>query len=92
VIAVLKDWLVELSYIPAIEQENAAIPDGLFLIDSHRFQFFLVNRSVMSLNIFPRFVNAIDIDGYGLCAQEDFQRANEVDMNFSQGRSNPLKT
>ncbi len=89
-IAVLKGWFVELPDIPAVQQEDAAIPDGLFFVDSHGSKFFLVGWPVMSLNIFFRFVNAVDIDGDGLRTEEDFQRADEVDIDFSQGRSSSL--
>jgi hypothetical protein len=38
----------------------------------------------VGLNIFPGFVNVLNIDGDSLCADEDSQRPDEVDIDFSQ--------
>ena len=42
----------------------------------------------MGLNVIPGFVDVLDIGVYSLCAEEDFQRADEVNVDFSQGLSN----
>jgi len=57
------------------------IPDGVLFFDSHGFKLFLIDRPVMSLNIIPGFTNAIYIDGYSSCAEENSPRPDEVDVN-----------
>lgn len=71
-------------YIRAVEQDVAVIPDRLLFIRSHGFQFFLIDRPIVCLDIIPDFVNTVYINNVSSCAEENPPRPDEVDMDFSQ--------
>lgn len=81
VIAILKHRLIQLLYVPAIQQDIAAVPDGLLLIDTPGSELFLIGGPVLSLNICPGFTNGVYVCRYCSHTQEKPPWPDEVDLD-----------
>jgi len=84
VIAVPKDRLIQLLYVPTIQQDVTVVPDGLLLFNTSGFDLFLIYGPVIRLHIFPGFLDAVYFYRYSSNTQEKPPRPDEVDIDFSQ--------
>ena len=70
--------------IPAIQQDIAVIPDGLFHFNTPRFKFSLKYRPISSFNVSPGFINAVNFHSDRPYTQKKPPRPDEVDIYSSQ--------
>jgi hypothetical protein len=89
-IAILKDWFIQLTYIPAIEQDVTALPDRLHPLDASVSELMLIQGIVISLNIIPDFPNALCLHRYCLYTQEKPPQPDEFDINTGQDCSSRI--